>query len=66
MSAKVPPHTETRFSSFTDAEATSCEVLIECKQPRAEQAATVATLRRHVRAAGAFADAQRLSAWPQC
>ena len=59
----VPVHSAPRVSCFEDAEATSCEILIECKQPKAEQACTAETLRRYIRT-NLFADAlnQRLYA----
>ena len=44
----VPVHAVPRISTFEDAEATSCEVLIECKQAKAEQTATADSLRKYI------------------
>lgn len=44
----VPAHAVPRISTFEDAEATSCEVLIECKQAKAEQTSTADALRKYI------------------
>ena len=45
----VPAHSVPRVSTFEDAEATSCEVLVECKVAKTEQTSTADTLRRYLR-----------------
>jgi len=45
----IPSHTEPRVVCLEDPEATGCEVSLECKQPRAVQTSTAATLLRYIR-----------------
>ena len=44
----VPVHAVPRISTFEDTEATSCEVLIECKQAKAEPTSTADSLRKYI------------------
>ena len=44
----MPPHDAPRFSCFVDPEATGYEVVVECKQPGAQQLFAARTLRAYI------------------